>query len=55
MLLSLIEPFPNRQTMISVLPFIKNDARLKLIARKKFLAGIVTGEIFQKKGQRLID
>jgi len=49
LLLSAIEPLPNRQTMVSVLPFIKNDARLKLVARKKFLAGIVTAEILQKK------
>ncbi|MCX7831581.1 MAG: class I SAM-dependent methyltransferase [Actinobacteria bacterium] len=48
-ILSLFEPKQNLRTMISVLPFIKKDSRIELIARRNFALGLLTGEIYIKK------
>ena len=47
-MLSPFEPLPNRLTMISVLPFLKQDARVRLVYSQKLLAGLVAVEILQK-------
>lgn len=51
-ILSLFEPQQNLRTMISVFPFISKDSRIKLIARRNFALGFLTGEIYikNKKG-----
>lgn len=43
------EPKEFRETMIKVLPFLKEDVRVRLICEKKYLFGLITAQILRKE------
>jgi ubiquinone/menaquinone biosynthesis C-methylase UbiE len=47
--LRFFEPKDFRETMIKVLPFLKDDVRVRLVSEKKYLFGLITAQILRKE------